>query len=37
VKTVGFIGFADAYGDGWYNVFDVAAAANGIKLVTNER
>lgn len=21
VKTVGYIGFADAYGDGWYSVF----------------
>ncbi|CAN0617375.1 branched-chain amino acid transport system substrate-binding protein [Burkholderia multivorans] len=37
VKTVGFIGFADAYGDGWYNVFNASAAANGIKVVTNER
>jgi branched-chain amino acid transport system substrate-binding protein len=37
VKTVGFIGFADAYGDSWYTVFNAAAAANGIKVVTNER
>lgn len=37
VKTVGFIGFADAYGDSWYNAFSAAAAANGLKLVSNER
>ncbi|AOK28329.1 MULTISPECIES: ABC transporter substrate-binding protein [Burkholderia] len=37
VKTVGFIGFADAYGDGWSNVFSAAAAANGIRIVANER
>ena len=37
VKTVGYIGFADAYGDGWYSVFTVAAAAHHLKLVTNER
>ncbi|MDR5855891.1 ABC transporter substrate-binding protein [Caballeronia sp. LZ050] len=37
VKTVGFIGFADAYGDGWYSVFNTAAAAHKLKIVTNER
>ncbi|AJY12209.1 ABC transporter substrate-binding protein [Burkholderia dolosa] len=37
VKTVGFIGFADAYGDSWYNTFSAAAAKNGIKIVSNER
>ncbi|KVE26591.1 branched-chain amino acid ABC transporter substrate-binding protein [Burkholderia singularis] len=37
VKTVGFIGFADAYGDGWSSVFSAAAAANGIRIVANER
>ena len=37
VKTVGFIGFADAYGDGWYNVFNTAAAAHKLKIVSNER
>lgn len=37
VKTVGFIGFADAYGDGWYGVFSAAAAANGLRIVANER
>jgi branched-chain amino acid transport system substrate-binding protein len=37
VKTVGFIGFADAYGENWYNVFSAAAAAHHLKLVANER
>ncbi|OXJ41106.1 branched-chain amino acid ABC transporter substrate-binding protein [Burkholderia sp. HI2714] len=37
VKTVGFIGFADAYGDSWYNTFNGAAAKNGLKVVSNER
>ncbi|CAB5098133.1 ABC transporter substrate-binding protein [Burkholderia cenocepacia] len=37
VKTVGFIGFADAYGDSWYKTFDAAAGKNGLKLVSNER
>ncbi|AOI77272.1 ABC transporter substrate-binding protein [Burkholderia sp. NRF60-BP8] len=37
VKTVGFIGFADAYGDSWYKTFDAAAVKNGLKLVSNER
>jgi branched-chain amino acid transport system substrate-binding protein len=37
VKTVGFIGFADAYGDGWSNVFTAAAAAHKLKIVANER
>jgi branched-chain amino acid transport system substrate-binding protein len=37
VKTVGFIGFADAYGDGWSNVFTTAAAEHKLKIVANER
>jgi branched-chain amino acid transport system substrate-binding protein len=37
VKTVGFIGFADAYGDGWSSVFTAAAAAHKLKIVANER
>ncbi|MEW6346083.1 MAG: ABC transporter substrate-binding protein [Pseudomonadota bacterium] len=37
VKTVGFIGFSDAYGESWYNVFSTAAAAHHLKLVANER
>ncbi|MDR6501521.1 branched-chain amino acid transport system substrate-binding protein [Burkholderia ambifaria] len=37
VKTVGFIGFADAYGDSWYKTFSAAAEKNGLKIVSNER
>jgi branched-chain amino acid transport system substrate-binding protein len=37
VKTVGFIGFNDAYGDGWSDEFARAAAAHGLKVVSSER
>jgi branched-chain amino acid transport system substrate-binding protein len=37
VKKVGFIGFADAYGEGWYGEFSKAAALKGIQIVANER
>ncbi|WP_206999938.1 ABC transporter substrate-binding protein [Trinickia mobilis] len=37
VKTVGFIGFSDAYGESWYNVFSKAADAHHLKIVSNER
>jgi len=37
VKTVGFIGFSDAYGEGWYSEFAKAAALKGIAIVANER
>jgi branched-chain amino acid transport system substrate-binding protein len=37
IKTVAFIGFADAYGEGWYQEFNAAATAAGIKTLTNER
>ena len=37
VKTVGFIGFNDAYGDGWLNEATRAFAAHGITLVATER
>ena len=37
VKTVGFIGFADAYGEGWYGEFAKVAAIKGIQIVANER
>jgi branched-chain amino acid transport system substrate-binding protein len=37
VKTVGFIGFSDAYGEGWYQEFSKAAEAKGLKIVANER
>jgi branched-chain amino acid transport system substrate-binding protein len=37
VKTVGFIGFSDAYGEGWYQEFSKAADLKKIKIVANER
>jgi branched-chain amino acid transport system substrate-binding protein len=37
VKTVGFIGFTDAYGEGWYREFVKAAALKGLTIVANER
>jgi branched-chain amino acid transport system substrate-binding protein len=37
VKTVAFIGFADAYGEGWWQEFDKSAKARGINITSNER
>jgi branched-chain amino acid transport system substrate-binding protein len=37
VKTVGFIGTADAYGDNWNKVFSELAKDKGIKVVAAER
>ena len=37
IKTVGFIGFADAYGEGWYGEFNKVAALKGLKVVASER
>ena len=37
VQTVGFIGFADAYGEGWYNEFSKIAEARNLKIVASER
>lgn len=37
IKTVGFIGFADAYGEGWFQEFGKAAALKGLAIVANER
>lgn len=37
VKTVGFIGFNDPYGENWYNVFNAQAQKAGIRIVANER
>jgi branched-chain amino acid transport system substrate-binding protein len=37
IKTVGFIGFNDAYGEGWAQEFSKAAALKGITIVANER
>lgn len=37
IKSVGFIGTADPYGDNWLKVFGEGAAKRGIKLLTSER
>lgn len=37
IKTVGFIGFADAYGEGWWNEFSKIAEARGLKVLASER
>ena len=37
VKTLAFIGYADAYGDVWWNSMSKAAEAAGIKFVAQER
>ena len=37
VKTVGFIGFADAYGEGWWNEFNKVAETRGLKVLASER
>ncbi len=36
IKTVGFIGFADAYGESWQNEFGKVAAARGLKVLDAE-
>jgi branched-chain amino acid transport system substrate-binding protein len=37
IKNVAYIGFADAYGEGWWNAFSTIAEARGLKIVGNER
>jgi branched-chain amino acid transport system substrate-binding protein len=37
IKTVGYIGFSDAYGEGWFQEFSKAAALKGLTIVANER
>ena len=37
VKTVGFIGFNDPYGENWYKVFGPMAEKAGITIVASER
>ncbi len=37
VKTVGFIGFNDPYGENWHKVFSALAEKAGIRIVANER
>ena len=37
VKTVGFIGFADAYGEGWFGEFNKAAGLKSLQVIASER
>ncbi len=37
VKTVAFIGFNDAYGEGWWAAFQKTAEAKGLKILASER
>ncbi|VWX55712.1 Amino acid/amide ABC transporter substrate-binding protein, HAAT family [Burkholderiales bacterium 8X] len=37
VKSVGFIGFSDAYGEGWFQEFGKAAALKKLNISANER
>lgn len=37
IKTVGFLGYTDAYGESWLKDFTVEAEKNGIKVVATER
>ena len=37
VHTVAYIGFSDAYGEGWWNEFSRIAEVRKIKVVANER
>lgn len=37
VKTMGYIGFADAYGDGWLGEMKRSAQTAGIKIVAEEK
>ena len=37
VKTVAFIGFSDAYGEGWYKEFVKAAELKKLQIISNER
>jgi branched-chain amino acid transport system substrate-binding protein len=37
IGSAAFIGFADAYGDGWWSAFSKVAEARGVKVVASER
>jgi branched-chain amino acid transport system substrate-binding protein len=37
IKSVAFIGFADAYGEGWFREFSKVAELRKLKIVANER
>ena len=36
IKTLGYIGFGDAYGQGWFAEISKSAEAKGIKIIANE-
>ena len=37
IKTVAYIGFSDAYGEGWWNEFNKIAELRKLKVLTSER
>ncbi len=37
VKTIGFIGYSDAYGEGWLNAITAEGEKAGIKVIATER
>ena len=37
IKTIGFIGFSDAYGEGWWKEFSKIAELRKLKIVASER
>lgn len=37
IRTIGYIGFNDAYGEGWANELKRNAAARGLKVIAEER
>jgi branched-chain amino acid transport system substrate-binding protein len=37
IRTLGFVGFNDPYGENWYKVFGALAEKAGIRVVANER
>lgn len=37
LKSIGLIGFSDAYGEGWIKIMTQAAEAQGIKVLASER
>ena len=37
IKTVGFIGFNDAYGEGWFREFSKVAGVKGLTIIASER
>jgi len=37
IQSVAYIGFSDAYGEGWWNEFSKIAEARKLKIVANER